>query len=337
MNTTVKNYGVSQEVLYLIAAVIIDSLEEHLAKFTEFRAAYTQDFVDDLRDQLAKAQNLPSDAARTLLHEEARAQMVEMLAYTLLQWKLLKRYISYAFSNEMQRRANYDAAGWSNYESALQQNWPSVIALMNQGSLYLQEHGTALKAGNNMPDAFTAQFDAAKDAFAAKQLAFTQAKQTAQQGTNNKIEADNTLYTSIMEVCMDGQVIFEGKITENKFIFSRVAEAIAPVGPSGLLVEVTNKNTGNAIIGAEVSIEGTDKMQSTNAQGETDITQVKADIEQKLLVTADGFANYDVKFKTQPGVRKTIRVQLEPLMVDVPEEAPAATTPATPVAQPVNA
>lgn len=335
MNTTLKNYGVSQEVLYLIAAMIIDSLESKLESFAEFSASYTPEFIVDLRDKLTKAQNMPNDAARTLAHEQARAQMVEMLADTLNKWKLLKRYISHAFTNEDQRRANYSAAGWQYYEPAQQLNWASVIALMNQGSLYIEEYNAVLAANQNMPATFPTQFNAAQAAFAAKQQEFSQAKQIAQAGTNDKIEADNLLYTLIMDVCQDGQVIFEGTITENEFVFSRVADLIAPVGPSGLLVEVINKNTGNAIIGAQVSIVGTDKLQSTNSQGETDITQVKADVEQNLKVAADGFADYFIKFTTQPGVRKTMRVQLEPLMVEVPAEAPIAATPAPPVAQPV--
>lgn len=335
MDTTLKNYGVSQEVLYLIAARIIESLESKLENFAEFSASYNQDFIDELKAKLTEAQNMPNDAARTLAHEDARVQMIEMLPDVLNKWKHLKRYISHAFTNEDQRRANYNAAGWSNYENASNQNWPSVIALMGQGSLYIQEYSALLAANQNMPATFPLQFNTAKTAFADKQQEFTQAKQAAQAGTNNKIEADNILYTSIIDVCQDGQVIFEGTITENEFVFSRVLNLIEPAGPSGLLVEVTNKNTSNVVIGAEVSIIGTDKQQSTNNQGEADITQVKANVEQTLKITADGFADKFIEFATEPGVRKTIRVQLEPLLVEVPEETPLVTTPAPPVAQPV--
>jgi hypothetical protein len=325
---TQKKYPTSQAVFYLIAQIIIDNLRANMEKMSEFSSRYTDDFADNLQLSLDTAIALPNDAARTLEHETIRLAMVDMLPDTLKAWKRLKRYIAKAFGpDEDSQRAYWNAAGWAHYEGASNRNWPSVNALMEAGSQFLVTHSAALLANNNMPAGFPVQFNAQALAMATKQIDFTTAKQAAQVGTETKTIAENTTYDAIVTVCLDGQVEFEGTITEQQFSFSAVEKLVSPpTGFASLAIEALNKTTQTALSGVEALIVGTDKQTVTNTQGKGQMDGLtSATVQLKFM--CDGFADLFMPYTIQPGVNARLTIELEPLAIEIPEAVAPQPTP----------
>ena len=316
----VKKYSIRQALLYIVCQTIIDNLRANLEAFTEFSAHYTEEYVDELQAQLDAAKELPSEEARALMHEDIRLQMVDMLKGTLKKWKYLKRYIAKMYpNNEEQQQANWNAAGWQNYDAAAAKNWPSVLALLNAGSAYIHEHSTALLANQNMPAGFEAAYNLVKTAFAQKQTAYTNGLLAAREGTHEKIAANNTIYDLIIAVCLDGQDIFEGEFTEKLFSFNYITELVQPNGAAAADVTVTNAETGTPMSGVVITIEGTDKETTTNEAGEGELNQVAAGPAQLKLV-CDGFEDKVIEHTFTAGVRSHIEATMLPLAVVVPEE-----------------
>lgn len=312
-----KNYPVSQAVLYIVCQNIIDNLRANLATFTAFSASYTDEFVDSLQKALDDAKALPTESIRALGHESIRLEMVEMLKPTLKKWKALKRYIAKAFSEPF-HAANWNAAGWANYQPAADKSWPSVNALMAAGVQYINDNKTTLLADNNMPATFEAAFGLAATTFSDKNDEFIAAKQLAQQGTDAKITLNADLYSAIIKVCLDGQLIFEDEYLEKEFSFTAVAELVTPAGAAEAAIEVKNKNTEMPLSGVEVVVVGTDKQTVTNEEGDAELTEL-SEGPAKLKFMCDGFADLFLDFDFKAGVRSRVKVEMEPLVVEVPE------------------
>ncbi len=321
-----KNYPVSQAVLYIVCQNIIDNLRANLAAFTEFSASYDSAFVDGLQKALDDAKALPTESIRALQHESLRLEMVEMLKPTLKKWKALKRYIAKAFTDAF-HEANWNAAGWANYQPAADKSWPSVNALMSAGMQYISDNKTVLLANDNMPATFEDAFRVSANDFANKNKAFIAAKQLAQQGTDAKITLNADLYSAIIKVCLDGQLIFEDEYLEKEFSFAAVAELVTPAGAAEAAIEVKNKNTEMPLAGVEVVVVGTDKQTVTNNEGDAELTEL-SEGPAKLKFMCDGFADLFVDFDFTAGVRSRVKVEMVPLVVEVP--VPEAVTP-TPV------
>ncbi len=316
-----KNYPVSQPVLYLVSQIIIDNLRANMGAFEGFSSSYSPAVADELEEKLITARALPNETMRSWEHETIRLEMVEMLPATLKRWKQLKRYIAKAYADdESFIESNWNAAGWEHYEAAGDKNWPSVNSLMQTGNQYIAANSAKLLANNNMPAGFPALFSATAAAFETKTIAFGHAKQHSRSGTDVKVSKNGDLYADIIKVCLDGQFIFEGEFKEKEFSFSYVSELVQPAGAAEAYIQVLNAATKMPLKNVDVLIMGLDKSTVTNKYGESEFTNLQAK-KWKLKFMADGMADLFVEHAFEAGVRARIKVQMQPLTVEMPEGA----------------
>lgn len=257
-----SNYGIAQSVLYQTCRIILTNCKNNLTAFTAFASFYTVSFIADLEKDVENAEKMPSEQARALEHEKLRQEMVAIGKTCRNMWQGLKRYITKAYAEEFWVM-NWDAAGWNNYEAASNENWDKIIAMMNEGSAYITLHAAEL---TDMPAGFVTDFNAAKDAMQAKFSAFTSAESAASIGTDAKVTANNDVYAKVVEVCLDGQYIFNDDDTMKElFSFEKMSELVKPVGAAGLKGTVTKDGVPQA--GIIVELEEGNKSVITDAEG----------------------------------------------------------------------
>lgn len=329
---TTSNYPGSQPALYQVCRTLWANCQSNLADFTAFKPAYDAALITSRLASITASEAMPTEQARTLTHETKRQDMMELSKTCLQQWQYLKRYIAAAYATEY-HDMNWNAAGWSHYSEAANQNWEQVRALMNEGSLYISQNNATLSANENMPAGFSASFRASELDFNAAYDAFLQAEETARLGTENKITANNDIYAQAIELCLDGQAIYtnSGEI-KRLFSFEAVSELVSPRGASTLVVTVTTDDM--PLAGAEISINGSDRTVTTDGNGRAEIGQLAAG-NITGNVAADGYNTMPYSITLETGTTGRIAVAMTPLFTGELKVGPI-TTPVTAAPEPIN-
>lgn len=243
MVTTKPKYKSSQSELYAMCDAIIASLTTYLALFTAFKAKYSAAFISALQTKLDTARNLPDAQTRLSAAEIKRVELSEENKKMLQMYQLFKRYVVDVYPKALQK-ATLESAGSSYYNEAANDNWEKGILLGNSAKQFIAANTATLSDGGlNMPAAFPADFDNQYTRFKNKYDEFIPLRQS-EEGTEDKIEANNEIYEAIASVCLDGQALFAGdKGKREKFIINSVLEVISPPGAASLRVLVKDAVT----------------------------------------------------------------------------------------------
>jgi len=301
-----KEYPGAMSTMYATSRILMENCKTNQATFAAFKGLYTQAYFDSIIDAIDAAQALPSDEARSLEHITLRNDLTAMAKSCLSKWQALKLYIKTAYAEALWT-ANWNAAGWNSYADAGNNNWDKVSELMSEGSVYLSTHADELKENENMPDAFVAEFDALADEFNATYSLFIHAREDAMVGSESKVEANNAVYARVIACGEDGQFLFEdNEAMRRQFSYSAISELVSPSGSSTLIVTVTNAETGMALSGAEVHVDGTERTVVTNADGRAEIGALAAGATSGTIIR-DGYA--DTTFSTTLGTGTTTRIE----------------------------
>lgn len=250
------NYNCSQDVLYAACELVITSLNEELVSFTALKPKYNAALVTALRAELLAARNIPALSQRQSEQEIARINLLSKLTLCLDKLNALRLYIRDAYTVSAIREVRMMEAGFGDYEKAADANWEKLEAIMNNAKVFLSLHEADLLASDNMPVAFKADFDALAATVNPEIVAMQNMRENNKQGTSEKIQANNNLYTRVMSVCEDGAYIFRNDAAKaSQFIWSSVTDIITPPGAAGLKGEVKDELTSEIIIGASVNIK----------------------------------------------------------------------------------
>ncbi|MEP7170527.1 MAG: carboxypeptidase-like regulatory domain-containing protein [Bacteroidota bacterium] len=305
-----SQYPCGQPALYQICLLIALNLKSKIAEFSLFSSAYSLTVVDAIILAIAQCEEMPGEEARALEHERIRQELIPINRDALKFWTYLKRYIAklYPDNPEMQRAA-WSAAGWNHYDS--NNAWVKSKACLSMGSKYIKDHKTELLAGNNMPATFEATYNLQADLFYSTYTNFLLAEEASVVGTDAKISANNDIYKQVITICLDGQAIFEGDDTmKGQFSFEKVSQLISPQGPSAVKFHVTTDN-GLPMSGVEITKTGSDKKVTTNAEGDAEMTQLRAG-DAQFILKADGFMDKTVSL-ILTGTTKSEDIQMEPM------------------------
>lgn len=318
MRTT--NYSVKTAVLYVVMKAMWNSCKERQTAMSGMRAVYSDEYIDNAILQIAAAEALPDDAARSAAHEQIRVQMETLAADCCAKWRLLKLYIRNCYP-EVEREIMYNAAGWGDYEAAAHQNWPSVMSMMNAGIEFIEANTARLSdTGLNMPAGFPALFIASATAFAEANANFIKARQEAEEGTAAKIEANNAIYTKTIQMGLDGQECFyTNEEVRKQFTFEAVVNLVSPQGASGVVMTVTNAETNQPLI-AEITDSVSDRTVTTDNTGRGEMLNLAAG-DTTFMVTCDGFTQQMVNV-TLTGTTKHIEVMMVPVFAGLPINEP---------------
>jgi hypothetical protein len=323
-NKILPLFNCSQPALYSISSTIYENASNHREALAEFKAKYTTEYLESFRQQIEQARALPSQDARTALHETVRIELVDRSKDCLKKWQFLKRYIYDAYPQSM-HKAMYNAAGWQDYEKAASQNWEHVSSLMSSGYEFIRSHQNALMANDNMPAGFPDLFQASFEQFTAAYELFKQRMQQAAAGTQAKMEANNALYLTAISICEDGYQVFSGNpALQQQFSFNRISEMVTPPGASSVIVTVTSAVNNQPLPMTTVTVRGVEY--TTNAQGRMEKHQLSAG-PADIRVEADGYLPFEETVTLNTGTAKHIRIQLAPLFTGAltPGPQPSAT------------
>ncbi len=256
MPATIKPiYACTMRELYSTSRTIIQSLEDQLASFTAYKAKYDAAFVTAKRARIDAAEALPDEDTRSGAAELLRVQLIPLNRKCLDNFQDLKGYIDEVFLKD-ERKSQYEVAGANYYDEGQRENWESTKQLtVNMNAFIAANSVKLLNGGTNMPAGFEAQCIADAIAFNAKYELFKTATQTGN-ATEEKIIANNTIYTEILDICKDGQKVFRNDAGRaNFFVWKTVLDVITPPGSASLTVTVLIDETGLPAEGATVTIQ----------------------------------------------------------------------------------
>ncbi|MEP7168492.1 MAG: carboxypeptidase-like regulatory domain-containing protein [Bacteroidota bacterium] len=330
-----KSFPGSLPNLFLASDILLDNVAKRLPQFNNLKKYYDQAYLESLRTELRNAEKMPDDAARSLWHQSARTNVVDSAAVCLTLFRGLKRYTFTAFPIDTQNY--YDSMGIGAYSSASNQSWDSCKSLCTSMINFIAAHLGALTANENMDAEYQQTvIDAALD-FNTKLLTFYQQEERAKTSANDRNTACGEIYKKIISCGLDGQYIFESNETIRKeYSFEAISDMISPKTAAGMIVETSRDENGVSVQmpGVEISIIGTDKTGTTNAEGITEFTQLP-ETTLKIKAKADGYEDRIIDFNTEAGVTRRLKIVMVPLFEgemnvgtqeNTPQAAAATTT-----------
>ena len=233
-------YTISQEILYTVCFTAWNLCRQNLPKFTSLKALYTQAFITGALEAVQAAKQLPESLQTIAWRKEARINLANATRQVRSNWQVLKVYITKAFEESMVK-AKLDAAGAALYVRASLDNWSAVRSLIDTANIFIANNLDELMANGNMPEDFQTAFKAAGDNCIDLSVAFSGANMEKEAATGIKVEANNAIYTSAMEMLKDGQQIFkDNAIMKRKFTFSYLVKMNRGEGSASLRGYIVN-------------------------------------------------------------------------------------------------
>ncbi len=297
--TESPKYTCAQAELYAASPLIWESCGQHLPDFFNFKAKYTQEYVDQQVALIAPAESLPDEQTRNRPTEILSIQLSEKAAELRGEWQKLKRYIEEAYPENLQK-PNLEAAGQGYYKAAGNDTWTAVKALFVAARNFINDHLGELQQQGYMPETFRANFNKLGDQFQGLYQNFLDSRENETIGAAAKVRANNDIYRSVIALCKDGQEIFKNDdALRAQFIFDEVIFKISGGGIAGLSGQVLQKDTKQPIADVGVSLSGSDKSTTTDSSGRYEIRPLAV-------------GKYDVTFQLYPHltvVERGIQVQ----------------------------
>lgn len=322
-----RKYNCTQAELYAICFIIWRSFIENQLDFEAFKTIYTAQYGTDALQEIEDTKKLPDFQARNQHTETAYINLQDTAKNCLKAWRALRSYIKSSFPANM-HKPEIEAAGEDHYMKALNRNWSETELMLVSALNYIDDKTGELTTGG-MPTGFPTDVDNLHTEFVGLYSKFTDFEQDEHQGTDIKVNANNTLYAKTMAMCEDGQLIYEDNpAKQERFIFTRVKELITskptgtgiPADVVELTFLVSNAETESVINGANITIfdlpEGVSVTQSTNNEGlvtfklegfEPDNT-----VQLSFSITADEFDDESGSIEVSPGNAYGIEASLTP-------------------------
>jgi len=237
---TAALYHCAQNDFYSAMAYAIKSYLKYLTDFAALSTTYTLAWGEQKKAELAAVEAMPDFQERDELHETIRVQLYNTSGPCLVEWKKLETHIIRTYPKD-EHKAKLEAAGSTYYRKAGQRDWESLSALMRSGSHFITENQTELEAGG-MPASFVTGFATVYDAFTVKLGAFIEAEEEVWRLRNEKITANNVLYTDIIAMLKDGQKIFRhDESIRKRFVYSRILKLVRGGEEDGTPAEASLK------------------------------------------------------------------------------------------------
>jgi hypothetical protein len=251
MNEKSKKYNIPQEILYAVCLSSWELCRKNLETFAGFKAYYTEAFIYEAIASVRKARELPGILHNRATSKEARIDLQLAGRQVMDNWQLLKLYINKAFGKDL-AAIKLEAAGASIYTKAALYNWSAVRSLADVAGTFIRNNKEALTEGNNMPEKFQTRFVADGDKFIGLSMAFGSITMENQMATQLKINANNAIYESAIEMLKDGQQIFRyDAIIKRQFNFNYLVSVHSGKGSasfSGYITDEVNHPVEGATI-----------------------------------------------------------------------------------------
>lgn len=305
-----KLYPGARKDLYPTCTLMWTSCQENLSAFERFSPSYDRDLMDDRFQLIKTVRALPDETERAEPHRTAYDAAVEACKAYCEGWQVLKRYIARAkYSSES---AKLDLAGQKNYTEASRYSWSFAEALVAAADKFMASHLESLLANRNMPPTFPAELTALGVAFNAKLSSFRNFEKGTEELTDQKMTAENDLYSKTTEMGQDGQEIFKKEPAKARlFSYAAMLETVSGVGSASILGSVTEEGNDQPIGNANVTVSGKGLATTTTTTGKFSIKQVASGT-YTLIVGAPGFLPQTITgVAVEPGTAKRLNVKLQ--------------------------
>lgn len=288
MKKIVRIYSTPQEILYTVCLAAWELCSQNLSKFNALKAYYTKAFVTNSLKAVQAAKLLPETRQTIAGRKEARINLISATRQVRSNWQVLKVYITKAFDGSM-LKTKLDAAGAALYPKASVDNWSAVRSLIETANVFIAANLAELTASGNMPEDFQTIFKDAGDACIALSVTYSKANMEKEVATGTKVDANNAIYASMIEMLKDGQRIFkDDPIMKRQFTFDYLVRMHRGEGSASLRGYIVN-SLNQPIPGAVVVSQDQKYTGTTNAKGYYRINRI-AEGTYTFSITCSGYS-----------------------------------------------
>lgn len=307
-----NNYRCSQSALYQIGRNIYASLLQYLPSFTNFKPKYDAAFITAGNLAIVTAENTPEFQARSAQAEVNYNLLCTSLTTTTTLWQSLKRYILATFPT-IDHKARIEEAGALFYEQASAKDWDAARSLLIGANNFITLHSATLLTGQNMPPAFQATFQTETDTFIDALTTFQQSEETVKVSTAEKINMNNQIYAAIIEICLDGQIIYKNTPEiKDQFTFTSVLELVSGIGTTGFKGYIMDNINNIPVPNATITTNPPTKTKTTDPDGYYEIIQIPTG-QYTVLVNAPNYQPFAIaNYQVDTGITHNLSIPLQP-------------------------
>jgi hypothetical protein len=304
-------FNCTQQELYLTAPLAWAFCRRNLARFSKLKGFYTEGYVDDRIEEVKAAKAIPNHKIRKDEPSTHKILMDAAIEDCCYYFTLLKALILTAFKGDL-LATKLDAAGASFFDKAESGNEGALGDLNDSALQFIQNNEAALKANNNMTDTFLSDYQAVVDDYNTHRANYTNSSTVATTTTVDNTNANNALYTSVMEMLSDGRAIFRKEPElRDQCTFSNFLDQVVETSVAGMRGKVSILGETKGIPNVKVTIGGRDKQVQTNKSGRYDMPQLAAG-KYTIIFSCEGYKDVVVKeFEVKTGVYNTLNVAME--------------------------
>jgi len=308
MSNTRSLYNCSEQHLYIATAMGWANYGDNILDFTALKGKYNVLFGTSAILDMNAAKLLPGELTRNEIPESIRLALHPVAETCLSNWRTLKSYIDEAYPGALAKPMEH-AAGSLYYSAGANDSWSSIDKMNTEALTFITKYSTVLQMGTqNMPVAFVTTFTDGKKAFDTIYASYLQAQQHTNPGTNAKIIANNVVYTKLIKMLIDGQLIYSANPSKKElFTFASILSFISGTGITGFTLKLTDSITKLPITDYSVVVQPGNILGIGDKNGLKEIKTEEGlyDIE----ITVPNYPNYSAKgFRTITGTmsRKNI-------------------------------
>ena len=309
------NYSCPQADLYNIGRDGWYSCGLRLAVFAALKSKYTDEFIAENLAEVNAADRLPDKTSRYAPTKNMRVDLIDTNNEVLNCFDLLTGYIDDAFRADKVKTMK-EAAGKKYVAKAKTLNWRSTTALLSSASPFLDEHKAVLLSDGFMPPAFVARFAAAEKAFEDTYKAWNASDKASYQLTDDKITANNTIYTKLMAMLADAQkALKDDKQAAKQFTLTFLLSQARGTKAAGISGKVTIGDTKTTLSGVKISILSRDESTVTDKNGRYNLSSIAAGF-YTLQAEREGYETAVIqKYEVKVGRVGRLNIALQPVAV----------------------
>ena len=177
---------------------------------------------------------MPSTVQTVTDRKAARIALTASTKQVQANWQLLKVYITKAYNKSLWQ-TKLDAAGASFYGKASLDNWSSISSLIEAANAFYCGQSRRPYCKWKIPATFQTTFQNEGENCINLSNNFFGLNMQKQMATSAKIDANNAIYTSVMEMLKDGQQIFkDDAATKRLFTFNSLVAVYKGEGSASL-------------------------------------------------------------------------------------------------------
>lgn len=247
-------YKCAEIQLYTVCRAAWNNCKRQLTDFNQFKSKYTLAYIDDRLAEVQVTSEIPDLGARKCESKISHADVVEKAKACTNAFKRLKRYIASAFPKQS-HKTYIKSAGQAYYSSACNKNWESVNAINTNVEAFITKHLNELLADGNMPASFLTEVQNSRNAFNDTLSDFYNAVLNSRSDTQAKTIANNNIHSQLMDMLLDGQIIYEkDEALKKQFTFAQLLFLSKGVGTSGISGRIIDETTQLPIPDVKITI-----------------------------------------------------------------------------------